>query len=301
MKEKVYVERLFADYEDSPEIRDFKEEIVANFAERVKELVSTGLDEEKAFEKAAAELGDITAIADEVGKKKRNEAIGQMYIGAKMSVSKRTAIGLALATGLLLLAVGTALLAFFGTSESAAPYYLAAFLLASALGTYTFFGLTWESATHYAMKNGRALAYGFACLLGFLGAGLAVVSFLLDGFAMSAALGLKMALLLPAICALVFLGLTESDRQKPWLRAIVEREREESLQNHAEIVNPVKAAKFGVTSVALWILAVGVFLTIGFAIGWQYAWLAFVFALALQMFMVTTIFEKKNYKSHPNQ
>ena len=54
MREQVYVGRLFADYEDTPEIKDFKEEITANLTERVKELVSKGLDDESAFEKAAA-------------------------------------------------------------------------------------------------------------------------------------------------------------------------------------------------------------------------------------------------------
>ncbi|MCL1882576.1 MAG: permease prefix domain 1-containing protein [Defluviitaleaceae bacterium] len=75
MKENVYVERLFADYENTPEIIDFKEEISANLAANIRGLISKGLSEEQAFDKATAELGDITDIADSVGKKKRNEAI----------------------------------------------------------------------------------------------------------------------------------------------------------------------------------------------------------------------------------
>ena len=53
MREKVYVDRLFADYEDSAEVRDFKEEITANLMERVKANLLAGLGEEKAFAKAA--------------------------------------------------------------------------------------------------------------------------------------------------------------------------------------------------------------------------------------------------------
>ena len=293
MKEKVYVDRLFIDYEDSPEIRDFKEEIAGNLKERVKELLSKGSSEELAFEKATAELGDITAIADEVGKKKRSETIGQLYMGARVPLTKRTAAGMAAATGFLLLSVGTALIAFFGEASNAWPYYAAAALLSVASGLYAYFGLTHESAGRHPMARGRAAAYGAVCVAGFLGAGLAVASFLVGGFDISAALGIKLALLLPAICALIFLAATEKDRKKPWLKAIVARDIERTMQFHSDIVDPAKAARFGVVSGGLWIFAVAVFATLRFAVGWDMAWLAFIFALAVQVFLVSTIFDIK--------
>ena len=143
------------------------------------------------------------------------------------------------------------------------------------------------------MKKGRALAYGIVCFAAFLGAGLAVVSFLFDGLEMSVALGIKIALVLPAICALIFLLVTETTRQKPWLKAMVNRDIENSMKFHQDMVNPVKAAKFGVASGGLWILAIAVFITLGITIHWHYAWLVFLFTLAIQAFMTTTIFEKK--------
>ena len=301
MKERVYVDRLFADYEETPEIRDFKEEIISNLNERVRELVSKGLDEEKAFDKATAELGDITAIADDVGKKKRNEAIGQMYMRAKTPLTKRTAAGLTVASGLLLLAIGLALVAFFSESGnewgsvwgSAWLYYAAVVLLSAACGLYAYFGLTQETAAHYSMKNGRALAYGVVCLIGVLGAGLAVVSFLIDGWEMSDALIIKIALILPAICGLIFLLATETKRQKPWLKAMVEHEIENSMRLHMDISDPAKAAKFGIISGGLWILSIAIFVTLGFLVGWQYSWLVFLFALAIQVFMTTMVVGKK--------
>ena len=296
MKEKVYVDRLFSEHEDSPEIRDFKEEIAGNFRERIKELQSKGLDEETAFEKAAAELGDVTAIADDVGKKKRNETISQMYMGAKAPITKRTAVGMTIASGLLMLAIGMMLITFFGKKDNTHLSYIAAVLLAVACGTYTYFGLTQETTAHYPMKNGRAAAYGIVCMLGALGAGLAVVSFALDGWEMSDALLFKIALILPAICGLIFLLATESKRQKPWLKAIVESYSVDYSMNfskYRDMVNPVKAAKFGVASGGLWLLAIAVFVTLGAVISWQYSWFVFLFAAAIQLFMVATIFEKK--------
>jgi MFS family permease len=293
MKARVYVDRLFADYEDTPEIRDFKEEIISNLNERIKEFVSKGLDEEKAFEKATAELGDITAIADDMGRKKRNEAIGQMYMKVKVPLTKKTAAGLTVASGLLLLGIGLAVIHFFGEAGNAWPYYISVFLLSVACGLYTYFGLTQETSAHYPMKSGRALVYGVACLIGLLGAGFAIVSFLFDGFEISAAFGIKMALILSAICTLIFLLATETRRQKPWLKAMVEDEIEMAIRFHMDMVDPVKAVKFGVISGGLWILAIALFFTFGFLISWEYSWLVFLFALAIQVFMSASIFDKK--------
>jgi MFS family permease len=293
MKENVYVDRLFADYEDTPEIKDFKEEITGNLKERIKELMSEGLDEEKAFEKATVELGDITAIADEIGKRKRNEAIGQMYIKAKVPITKRTAVGLTAASGLFLLAVGLALIALFSVAISSLVYYVSAILLAIASGLYTYFGLTQETTAHYAMKKGRALAYGIVCLTAFLGTGLAVVAFLFNGIVISIALGIKMVFILPAICALIFLLMTEAKRQKPWLKAMIEQETENSMGFRQDMTDPVKAARFGLISGGAFMLSIAVFLTIGFLVSWQYSWLVLPFGFAIQAFMSITIFKKK--------
>ena len=293
LKEQLYVNNLFADYDDSPEIKDFKEEITGNLKERMKELISKGFDEKQAFDKATAELGDITSIANEIGKKKRNEAIGQMYIKSKIPFTKKTAAGLTAASGLLLLGIGLILIACFGQIRNVWIYNLCVVMIAIAGAVYVYFGLTQETAAHYPMKNSRAIAYGCVCLFAFLGAGLAIVSFLLNKFELSVVLGIKITLLLPAICVLIFLLITESSRHKPWLKAIVEHDIENSIKFHMEMVNPVKAAKYGVASGGLWLLAIAIFATIGLLINWQYSWLVFLFALAIQVFMTTTIFENK--------
>ena len=293
MKEKVYVDRLFSGYEDTPEINDFKEEIIGNLKERIRELISKGFDDEKAFDTAAAELGDITAIADNVGKKKRNEAIGQMYMKSKVPITKRSAGGLSVASGLLLIAVVLALYAFLGTGNRAAVGYAAAVLLAVSCGLFTYFGLSLETAAHYAMKKSRATAYGLICAAAISGTGFAVVSFLYNGLEMSVSLGIKAAFVLPAVCVLIFLLVTEPKRDKPWLRAMVEAEIETSMKFHQDMVDPVKSARFGVLSGGLWILAAAVFITLGIIIGWTYSWLVFLFALAIQIFMTAMIFENK--------
>jgi cytochrome c oxidase subunit IV len=291
MIEIVYVDRLFADYNDTQELRDFKEEIAVNLSERVKEFVSKGLTEDAAFEKAAAELGDITVIADTAAKQKRTETIGQMYMKAKVTITKRTAAGLTVATAFLLFAAGVGLVNFFGKSNET-PYYLAAALLSVAAGLYTYFGLSQETAAHYAVKKGRAVTYGVIALLGVLGAGLAIVSFLTDGWEISASIGIKAALILPAICVLIFMLSTEPKRQKPWLKAMIDRDIEASMSFHSDMVDPVKAARFGVASGALWLFAIALCVTLGIFVNWNISWLPPLFALPVQVLMTVSIFKK---------
>ena len=49
-------------------------------------MIAEGLNEDQTFDLTASERGDISAIADEVGKKKRYEAIGQMYYSDYLSI-----------------------------------------------------------------------------------------------------------------------------------------------------------------------------------------------------------------------
>ncbi len=215
MKEKVYVDRLFADYDDTPEIRDFKEEIAANLRERVKELMSKGLGEEEAFNKAAEELGDITAIADEMGKKRRNEALGQMYVAANVPVKKNAVRGKRMALVFIIVGIGLSIAPFGGSTS----YFVATALFAAGAGLYVFFSVTQESASRYAMDLKWALLTGAFWAMGVVGAGMAVFSIIDDGKNMHLLVGIGIALIICAICALVLLYMMKGDRLKPWAKA----------------------------------------------------------------------------------
>jgi hypothetical protein len=294
MKEKVYVDRLFAGYEDTPEIRDFKEEIAGNLKERVRELMTKGFSEEEAFEKATAELGDITAIADDLGKIRRNEAICQMYIGANVPLTKRTAIGFTVATGLLLLSIGLDMMVFFGDGIDGIYYYVAAVLFADAIGMFAFFGLTQETATEYPMKDRRALAYSVAIAGVVFGFCVGCVMFFFGDYDIPTVLGIEGAFLIPSVCGLVFLGSTESDRTKPWAKTMMEekyrKEWQFGKQFENDMVDPVRAARFGVASGGLWMTAIILCIILYFVMDWQYSWVVILLALPIQVFMAATIF-----------
>jgi hypothetical protein len=308
MREKIYVDRLFANYDDTQELRDFKEEITVNLRERVKELSQEGIGEDEAFEKASAELGDITAVADDAARQKRTETIGQMYVKAKVPLTKRTAFGVAAATGFTLASLGLVLAGIISGGAHlmyyTMPFYAASATLAIGCGLYVFFGLTQETAAHYAMRGGRAGAYALVCLVGVLAVCMLAVTFWLDYWQLATAIiYFKFALLLPVVCCLVFLLATEPKRQKQWLRTMIDSELESQFSGfthgyyHNSFVDPVRAARFGVLSGALWLLAIALFVTLGVFVGWHISWLPPLFALPIQVFMVVFIFKGKADKA----
>lgn len=102
MMMKHYVDDLFQGYETTPELEDFKEEIVMNLKDRVQDLEKEGKSSDEAFAEAVSELGDITAIADDLSREKRKEIIGKMYIDTKPKLSAGYAVGYTLSVGVLL-------------------------------------------------------------------------------------------------------------------------------------------------------------------------------------------------------
>lgn len=71
MNTREYIDSLFSDYQKTSALEDFKEELKSFLDERIRTLVKGGMDEKDAFEKATSELGDISAVADEISRKKK--------------------------------------------------------------------------------------------------------------------------------------------------------------------------------------------------------------------------------------
>jgi hypothetical protein len=94
------------------------------------------------------------------------------------------------------------------------------------------------------------------------------------------AIGVLIPFVLPGIGILVFFVLTEKDRLKPWAKNFHSKviEGEMAIWN-----NPAKASRFGMFSGAIWIFAVGIFIALGFLIGFRFSWPVFIFATAFQL------------------
>jgi hypothetical protein len=312
MKAKEFVKSLFKDYEETPALQDFMEEIQGNLEERTASLVKKGLSETEAFIKASAELGDIGALAEELSLKRRQEVYQDAYLGIQRYMKPSRVAGYVAFGAILVFGIICSLIVYFssmdrtGTFASFLPFFTA------SVAGFTFLGLTQETAAAYPMKKNRAAWYTLAAGLIAFGIALFPViyfsiqdhvithpEYLPKHFPLSItaewklvpALAVEIPFLIPGIGLLVFLCLTEKNRLKPWalqyaasFSANLEKQITDNICKSAEQwQNPAYGERFGLFSGAIWVFAAGLFIALGFAIGFKYSWLVFIFAVAVQL------------------
>ena len=193
--------------------------------------------------------------------------------------------------GLALFGIITALIVLFsenwldsgfnmaGVFGSAMPF------LTAAVAGFTWLGLTQETASAYPVSKKRAAWY--AAGAGLIVFGLLTIPIILFGGGLNGgglevlgAISVLIPFVLPGIGVLVFLGLTEKDRLKPWAKDF----RDKAVKREMEMwSDPAAAARFGMFSGAIWVFAAGVFILLGFLIGFKFSWLVFIFATAFQL------------------
>jgi hypothetical protein len=312
MKAKEFVDSLFKGYEETSALADFKEELLSNLNAKTESFVKKGMEPEAAFEKAAAQLGDVSALADELSLKKRKEVFEEVYMDIRNFMSTKRVAGYVVFTVIALFGIITGCIVFFGGkwlniqfSLTAAFAAIMPFITAAASG-FTWLGLTQETASSYPLNGKRAAWY--AAGVGLIVFGLFTALVVLFGSMKSFSImmlseitavdgGLKwltafstlIPFFLPGIGIFVFLGLTEKDRLKPWAKYL----RDNAVKSGMEMWNdPVTATRFGLFSGAIWIFAVGLFFFLGYIIGFKYSWLVFIFATAFQL-LVQALLSRK--------
>jgi hypothetical protein len=288
-----FVNRLFSEYEESPALRDFKEELLSNLEARIASLRAKGLDEGGAFEKATGELGDISALADQISLKKKQEVLQDAYLGMRRYLRPGRVAGYVLSGAWLVLGLVVALVVYLTGEEPSAqeafwePYkramqffgVLAAFIPPSA-AVFTFLGSTQETGSRNPLSVKRGAWYALAAAVLSFGVILSPLTYFATDQGLMEAVATLIPFVIPGLGVLVFLILTERDTRKPWVRDQYEKEVRANMELFKD---PVTAARFGMISGALWIFALGFFLLVGFLAGFQFSWLVFVFAVALQL------------------
>ena len=78
-----------------------------------------------------------------------------------------------------------------------------------------------------------------------------------------------------------YLGVTQTNRHKPWTKAAAANYQ---FHNKWED-NPQDAARYGMYSGALWLLAIGAFVALSLTVGFAWSWIAFLVAILVQMIM----------------
>jgi hypothetical protein len=149
----------------------------------------------------------------------------------------------------------------------------------AAVAGFTFLGMTQETAALYPMRKKRAALYTAGAGVTAFGLVLFPFTYFATGRGLMEAIATLFPFVLPGAGLLVFLGLTERGRLKPWA---AERMLAEVRGTH-EVLSGAAAVRFGLYSGAVWIAAAGGFVLAGFLVGFRYSWLVFVFAVAVQL------------------
>src|SRR5699024_1958149 len=80
MELKEFIDHAFEKYEESPELIDFKEELLTNLQDSLKNMEGTGLKRTDALKEIRTELADINKIADEMSVDKKKEVLKIQYM-----------------------------------------------------------------------------------------------------------------------------------------------------------------------------------------------------------------------------
>jgi len=283
------LDEAFAGLELTPEVQDLKEEIRANLEARTAELQAGGASAEAAARQAFDELGDVRALAADAASggapADRPRSAAQRHAQDELVHRVRPrpsfVVGVVLASAVGLAGVLVAALGALGAAELPASLVVGGLAVAAAaVGWVTGSSLVQETTTNHPMPAARAAGYGAGAALVVLGAALAGAVALLPlaaGWYVAAGLALVVG-----VGALAALGATQTNRTKAWARA---RRRDAAPENRFD-EDPAAAARFGMYTVVIWLLAFVAFVLLGFTVGWAWSWLVLVVAFAVMMLVL---------------
>ncbi len=275
----------FAGIAVTPDTQDLKEELRSSLIARVAELTAQGVPDAEAARRAIDELGDVRAAALETaqieGGKRAKVDVVALALANQVKPKPAFVLRAVALSAVIVIAVTALVLAFMGVWDVADGAMVAVALggIALPIGLLVADALGQETTSNYPMPRKRAGLYGLA-----VGAILAGVPFITwFGFdtdqLWAGILGVVVTVL--GVLLATYLGVTQTNRHKPWTKAA---EANFQFQNKWED-NPQDAARYGMYSGALWLLAIGAFVALSLTVGFAWSWIAFLVAVLVQMIM----------------
>lgn len=270
------LDEAFAGIEPTADVQDLKEEIRFNLSARADELERSGLSPADAARRAVEELGDVRELVAEVheGQDATRGALPnhlRYRIRPRPSFVVRTVVlSLVALAGLTVIVLGA-----FGLVPATIGWlWVAVAAIALPIGVVTADALRQETTTNYPLPTRRAIGFGVGT--GLILAGLGVGWLVVRGLELSW-LVLAALLAVGGIVLLSYLGATTTNRHKPWV-----------LHQNADFEDrftqdPASAARFGIYTAAIWVVAFTVFVVLSFTVGWAWSWLALVGGFVLML------------------
>jgi hypothetical protein len=274
------LDQAFAGVEMTSETQDLKEEVRANLLARTAELEGAGESTGDAARQAISELGDVSELvgaATEAPSSAPTSAATELQrhrVRPKPGFVLRTVIAAVVATGAL---VVSALGAFSALPLPIGVTIALLALGASAIGWITGDSLVQETSMDHPMPRGRAGWYYLAAALAVFGlgfAGLVIAGAVPVWGVVFAAIAIVLSIILFA-----FLGATQTNRRKAWALAL---DHNQNVADRFE-QEPETAARFGIYTAVIWVIAFAAFLVLSFTVGWAWSWLALLGGLVVMM------------------
>lgn len=284
------LDEAFSGVQMTADAQDLKEEIRANLVARVAELETSGRSPADAAQTAIAELGDVRELlgdapASGVGPgSPAAETPSALFL--RHRVRPRTGFVVRVVCWALAAVVGLTLATLGASGALPLPIGVIIGMLGFAstgLGLVVGDSLAQETTTNHPMPERRAGGYALATFLAAYGLGFAGIVALgampLWGVVF-AALGVIAAIILFA-----FLGASQTNRKKAWVRNAYHPGLAGQPSNRFE-EEPETAARFGMYTAVIWTVTFAIIVVLVFTVGWWWAPLAFVGGLALMLLLL---------------
>jgi hypothetical protein len=277
------LDEAFEGVEPTPEVLDLKDEVRANLMARAAELEASGSSPDEAARRAIRELGDIRELVSDLPAAATGSPWGPPSgerVRPKPAFVVRVVVASAVAASSLLVAT-LGVFAILAVPVAAIVGLLA--LFASAVGWIVGDSLSQETTTNHPMPTRRAGGYYLATSLVLFGLGLA-------GLILTATVPIWWTVIagiafVGGIALFAFLGATQTNRHKAWAL----RHSEQYLNDHVGdrfSEDPAAAARFGIYTMVIWIVAFVAFVVLSFTVGWAWSWLALVGGFLVMMIVL---------------
>ncbi|MCM3055300.1 hypothetical protein [Caldibacillus thermoamylovorans] len=291
MELKEFIDQAFEKYEESPELIDFKEELLTNLQDRLKSLEANGIKRADALRQIQIEFADINKIADEMSLEKKKEVFEMRYMSLRNFVTKTRAAIYTILGVLTVFAIIISCFSYLLLGKVDAVTGVMMLFLSVPLAGFVYLGLTQETATRNPMRPMRAAIYAvavFVFLFGVILVPIGPMSIFGEAKSLEGALAVLIPFALPSLGVITFLVITEPEHRKAWV--LKEAEKQNEWAKNFETSG--NAQTFGIMTAALWILAIGAFILLLIMKLWVFSWIPFVVALALMMVLLAYYMKK---------
>jgi hypothetical protein len=269
----------------TPELQDLKEELRGNLAARSAELQAKGKDAATAARTAVTELDIPQLIAGLEAEPRATTAGGAAaelarlnHVRPKRGFVVRACV---LSVAILAFAFHVVIDVIQQGSASTLDAQLWAIGFAVLVAALVTDSLHQETSQHYPMPLLRSVRWGAAS--GFLAAGISYCVFFLWHRPPLGLLAAGIILTLAGIMAFIALGVTQTNRLKPWALA----QNRQYLMEDPFSQDPIAGARFGIYTIVIWTVAIALFIVLSIAVGFVWSWLALVGGVVV-FFLVMT-------------